>query len=536
MNYVIGSGPAGVAAAASLLDLGVPVTMLDAGGELEPDIQAAVDELGSRGPEEWSAGDRDRVKGPLRLNAEGAPLKLAFGSDYIYRGVDTLQPVVADGVDAYRALAAGGLSVVWGASILPYSDADFEGWPIDAATMNPYYVSALEMTGLAAEDDGLSELYPLHIRPTTHVELSSQARFMKQRMTEHAAQLERQHLHFGAARLAIGSHPSGTVHSCVHCGMCLYGCPYGLIYSARMTLGTTLARSSHFTYVPGFVVRQLTERDGTVVIDAVARQTSTPRRFEASRVYLAAGVLPSTAILLESLGAHSQPIELPQSDHFLLPLLLRRAAGRASRERLHTLSQMFFEIRDRAISAHGVHLQLYTYNDLYDRMAAGALGPFYRLVAPAAERFIDRLVVIKGYLHSAESSRIRATLEAGGAGSALRLAPVEAPRSRVVIRRVASLLARNSRQIGAFPLPLGLRRGLPGSGVHVGGSFPMRSRPSAFESDVLGTPIGFTRVHAVDSAVFPTLPAAPPTLTIMANAYRIAACSQRREKGAPCPA
>ncbi len=485
MNYVIGSGPAGVAAAASLLDLGLPVTLLDAGGELEPDIQAAADELGGRAPEQWSARDRDRLKGPLRLNAEGAPLKLAFGSDYIYRDVGTLQPVVAHGVDAYRALATGGLSQVWGASILPYSDADFDGWPIDASTMSPYYVSALEMTGLAAEDDGIAELYPLHIRPTTHVELSSQARFMKDRMTEHAAELERQHLHFGAARLAIGSHPTGPVRACVHCGMCLYGCPYGLIYSARMTLRTTLARSSHFTYVPGFVVRRLTERGGAVVIDAIARETSAPRQFEASRVYLAAGVLASTAILLESLGAYSQSIELPQSDHFLLPLVLRRAPGHAARERLQTLSQMFLEIRDRAISAHGVHLQLYTYNDLYDRMAADALGPIHRLAAPAAERFVDRLVVIKGYLHSAESARIRATLDATGAGSVLRLAPVDAPQSRVVIRRVARLLTRNSKQIGAFPVPLGMRRGLPGSGVHVGGSFPMRCSPAALESDVL---------------------------------------------------
>ena len=86
-------------------------------------------------------------------------------------------------------------------------------------------------------------------------------------------------------------------------------------------------------------------------------------------MYLAAGALASTAILLESLQAYAQPIELAQSDHFLLPLVLRRVPGRPSSERLHTLSQLFVEIRDRAISDHGVHLQLYTYNDFYARMA-----------------------------------------------------------------------------------------------------------------------------------------------------------------------
>jgi choline dehydrogenase-like flavoprotein len=532
VNYIIGSGPAGVAAAAALVQRGLPVTMLDAGGELEPDLQAIAARLGQQLPELWDVRDRERLQGPLRLNAEGAPLKLAFGSDYVYRDIDRLLPVVADGVDAYRAVAAGGLSVVWGAAILPYSDDDFEGWPIDTAAMQAYYVAALELTGLAGEDDGIARFYPLHVAPTSSVELSSQARFVKDRMTRHAAQLERQHIHFGGARLAIGADPSGVAHACVHCGMCLYGCPYGLIYSAQATLKTRLAASRHFTYVPGYIVKRLTEGPDSVAIEAVSRDSLQPQRFEASRVYLAAGVLSSTAILLESLGAYSQPLELPQSEHFLLPLVLRGAAGRASRQRLHTLSQMFVEIRDRALSRHGIHLQLYTYNDLYARMAKDRLGPLYPLLAPTMERVIDRLVVIKGYLHSEESSRIRATLEPRDGGSALRLTAVPEPRSDATIRAVLRLLASNSKRIGAFPLRLGFRKGLPGSGIHVGGSFPMRRDPKRLESDVLGRPVGFTRVHAVDSAVFPTVPAAPPTLTIMANAYRITALSQAVEKDA----
>ena len=538
MNYVIGSGPAGVAVAASLLELGLPVTMLDAGGQLQPDIQARVDHLARRRPEDWSAAERESLKGPLRYNSEGTPLKLAFGSDYVYRDVDAWQPVVTEGVDTYRSLATGGLSVLWGASVLPYSDDDFEGWPVDAADMSRHYASALEMTGLAAEHDALSRIYPMHIPPTTQLELSGQARFMMDRMTRHSAHLEGQHVHFGRARLAITQPATGSIRSCVSCGMCLYGCPYGLIYSTQMTLKTRLAGFRSFTYVPGFIVRKVTERHGAVTIDAVSRETSTPRRFEASRVYLAAGALASTTILLESLQAYSQPVALAQSDHFLLPLALRRATGRASAERLHTLSQLFVEILDRSISRHAVHLQLYTYNDFYARMAKDRLGPLYRLMAPLVERLIDRFVVLKGYLHSQDSSGIRATLEPRPAGATLRLEAVtdtaSGTTSDTVIRAVTRLLARNGGRIGASPVRLGLRKGLPGSGVHVGGSFPMRRHPKGLESDVLGRPVGFTLVHAVDSTVFPTVPAAPPTLTIMANAFRIASWSQKPQDDPPC--
>src|SRR5450756_388635 len=66
-----------------------------------------------------------------------------------------------------------------------------------------------------------------------------------------------------------------------------------------------------------------------------------------------------------------------------------------------------------------------------------------------------------------------------------------------------------------------LRVGPPGRGFHTGGTFPMRANPGPFEVDVLGRPHGFTRVHVVDSSVFPSLPATTITLSVMANAHRI---------------
>jgi choline dehydrogenase-like flavoprotein len=523
VNYVIGSGPAGVAAATALLDTGRPVTMLDAGGELEAPVGARVEALSKRLPDEWTTAERDALRGPLRYNSEGAPLKLLFGSDYAYRDTDALQPVVTEGVDAYRALAAGGLSALWGAAILPYADADFDEWPVTAAEMHRHYVSALQLTGLAAAEDGLAPLYPLHVPPTATLEMSAQARAVMNRMTQHADALRQRRVYFGKARLAIGE-PPGAVRSCVHCGMCLYGCPYGLIYSARSTLRHRLARSESFRYVPGVVVRTLTEAGGRVTIEGVSRDTGQPQRLDATRVYLATGPLASTAILLASLREHTGAVTFAQSDHFLLPMRLQQPPRGVDRERLHTLSQIFLEILDPEVSRRGVHLQVYTYNDLYARMAQDKLGRLYPLLAPAVARLIDRVAVVKGYLHSAESAGIRATLEPGS-NARLHLAAVANPASDRVIGAVTRLLSRARGEIGAAPIRLGLRKGLPGSGVHVGGSFPMRRRPGPLETDPLGVPTRFSRVHVVDATTFPSMPAAPPTLTIMANAFRIAEAS-----------
>ena len=42
------------------------------------------------------------------------------------------------------------------------------------------------------------------------------------------------------------------------------------------------------------------------------------------------------------------------------------------------------------------------------------------------------------------------------------------------------------------------------------------------ETDIFGRPYQFDNVHIVDSSIFPSIPAGPITLTVMANSLRIA--------------
>jgi choline dehydrogenase-like flavoprotein len=65
----------------------------------------------------------------------------------------------------------------------------------------------------------------------------------------------------------------------------------------------------------------------------------------------------------------------------------------------------------------------------------------------------------------------------------------------------------------------------PGRGYHSGGSMPMRLQPGELETDTLGRPYGWRRVHAVDATVLPSIPATTITLSVMANAHRIASAA-----------
>ncbi len=190
----------------------------------------------------------------------------------------------------------------------------------------------------------------------------------------------------------------------------------------------------------------------------------------------------------------------------------------------NTLAQAFIELNDRSDSTRSAHLQVYGYSDLILREAAATLRLQPRLVERLARPFLSRLLFCQGYLHSDRSRSIRAKLEGNGPQAPLR---VEALGSPIEVRhRVEAVLTRlrgSAAQLRAVPLRPLLQVWDPGRGAHTGGSFPMSGKPSGLEADLLGRPAGLRRVHLVDASVFPTVPPTTITLTVMANAQRIAA-------------
>jgi hypothetical protein len=93
--------------------------------------------------------------------------------------------------------------------------------------------------------------------------------------------------------------------------------------------------------------------------------------------------------------------------------------------------------------------------------------------------------------------------------------------ARRTVKRVVRELLRQARRLGGMVLPPMLQLAEPGRGFHCGGSMPMRQKPGPWESDCLGRPQGWNRVHAVDATVLPSVPATTITFSVMANAHRI---------------
>jgi choline dehydrogenase-like flavoprotein len=303
--------------------------------------------------------------------------------------------------------------------------------------------------------------------------------------------------------------------------MCMQGCPYGHIYSAEHA-HAELRSNPAFGYRTDTVVSSVEEQGARVVVRGHDRRTRQPFEIGAERVLLAAGVIPTTGILLRSLGAYDRVATAQDSQHFMLPLVLLGNAGNVREERLHALSQLFIEILDASISPYTVHLQIYTYSNVLANAVRGMLGPLASPLDFLARRAEARLLVVQGYLHSADSGKIAMALRGPPASDRLELTSLPGARTTAVLRRVMGKLVRNSMRLGAVALPMLLKTSPIGRGFHTGGTFPMRERPEGLEADLLGRPAGLQRVSAVDATILPSIPATTITLTMMANAHRIA--------------
>ena len=501
--------------------------MLDPGVDLEPDRRVRLQQIRARPPKRDEAMRLDFIREGVEVRSGGIPLKLAYGSDFAYRAPIAL-PVTSDGVEGKPSYAVGGLSNVWGASMLPFRSADMVGWPITADELAPHYRAVLGFMPFSARRDRLEQEFPLHHEHPDSLNLSRQAtRFLDDLEAAHD-RLSAHGISFGASRLALRGKSNGSP-GCVYCGQCIYGCPYGFIYNAADTLDR-LRSHERFSYRTGVLVERLVESRSEIRISGRNLADATPFSTAADRVFVACGVFSTARLILASTDAYDRTVTAADNCYFLVPLMRYRGLKDVESEPLHTLAQAFVEVNDESISPKTVHLQVYTYNDLYMRQIRNMLGPLGYAAGPIADRTIlSRLLLIQGYLHSDYSPGINLQLHRGerAGPDTLSMSVAPNPATRQTLKALLRKLWAERQSMRAIPLSPALRVGNPGRGFHTGGTFPMRSDPQALETDVLGRLHGFSRLHLVDASVLPTLPATTITLSVMANAHRIGAAASK---------
>ena len=533
-NLIIGSGPAAVGAA-MVLD---HVHVVDAGGSLESVAAERAASLGRKAPSLWPKDDVEWLKSTLQPNTNGVETKLSFGSRYPYE-IPKSGPAWDVRGGLKPSFAFGGLSTVWGASVLPYRQDEITKWPITLKELEPHYRAVLAETGVAGVRDDLEEIFPSYHEAPSLLETSPQAMAVLARWHKNRRKLVEAGFRWGKSRLLVGgkhaeasagrwsyhgSNELAAEKACVECGMCMYGCPYDLIYSSRQSIRKWHGEGK-INYEAGVLVEGFKELGDRVEVWGRNLTTRAEWRGETERLFLGGGVLSSTAMVMRSLGIEKQPVEILDSQYFTVPLLSFRGTAGVRESRLHTLAQIFLEIMPAEISKQLIHLQIYTYNDMITRVLQQKAGPLAGFLDPIIRQMEGRLFFLQGYLHSNDSGRLRIKMVTAHDGQKKFLVePMVNPKVGGMVRKVLAKLASHLGDLGFCPILPMASLGEPGRGFHSGGSMPMGgdSQEHPIVTDRLGRPNGLKRVHVIDASTFPSISATTITLTAMANARRIA--------------
>jgi choline dehydrogenase-like flavoprotein len=536
---VIGSGPVGITVAKSLLEKGLSVLLIDGGIELEDSRQKEVNHVKQLMSDRIAPDFINLIKNGVKASNKGVQLKLTYGSDYPYRYSELqLHEDCKDTGQVTPSLAVGGFSNVWGSAVMPYSRADVQAWPIDYDELCLAYHNVSSMLRVSGSDEDWQELLPpLRANPFRFSEFKDHSSTQIEKVINHLKAnknaLIKHGIYSGTARLAFAPTIPKRLNTCTQCGLCMYGCPHDIIYSSRHTLNDLKSRFPHLLqHTSGLMVDKIVETtpdEVTIYAYDLHNKTPLPQPLITTKnLFLSAGVLATTRILLKSFNAYDCTLKLKVSEYFILPLLGTPFEGDLNLPAQNTLSTAFFEILDPRIDKNLVHLQLYCYNDLFKRGIDSMFKswlPYHQIFTPLTAPLLRRLHVIQGYLHSDSSSYINVRLHSRN-DPRLCLEGVRSKEGSRVIKQVVAKLFKLSPITRLLPLFPMLSIGAPGEGRHIGGTFPMSDQDLPFTCDLVGRPRGkkmaFNNVYVTDASCFPTIPAPTITLSAMANGHRIA--------------
>lgn len=517
---VVGSGPSGVQAAQTLVEGGMHVAMLDVGVHQEKYYQnqsltADFSQLRkSDGNQhqyflgkdlqsvhkDWE-GTKDRLTPPLAFTK-------ALVADWQTQTRHTKPQAFIE------SLARGGLGNAWGRGAFTFSPdelqrlgAPLEGWSSHYEKIATR-IGISGTKGLGVQLDGL--MPPLL--------LDKNMRGIWQRYKRRLAKGKNKEIFVERTPLAVQNQPHHNRPTEQYYDMDFWSLQKSAGYYPGHTL-KTLQSSSNFHYLPQHYVYKFQEINGEVEVMVKQITSKKNKSFRCRRLLLCASVLGTARIVLNSLSEAPRKTPIVCNPFSYGAWLNMHMFGQQNSLKKSSFSQL--SVYQKASSASSFNLlNLYTYRSLLLTKLIKEL-PFSFRFSYQLSAIIKEMLVVGG-LHLPETTREE---------NYIQLLPSQkSPIGKdldIHYQHNTQELKAVFRQICKAMLPWGLipilrQETASGSSKHYAGTLPFAEWPKAFQLAASGR-LHFTQnIYIGDASSFRFLPAKGPTLTIMANAHRIA--------------
>ena len=518
---IIGSGLAAVSVAKVLISRGIKPIILDKGETLDSERTSIVNKLSKLDPNEWELEDKKIItSNPTIKDKNKFPLKMAFGSDYFYGKSLKNATIETDDKLPPFSYAKGGFSVGWGSTVLAPDDCDLQAWPIKRDQLEPYLKKTLKDLPYSALNDGLSKYFPIYSKNINPLELTKGNNQLLKDMMESNIK-NKEEVSFGQSRLLVRSMDDKDALGCKKCGYCMSGCVYDCIYKSTQDIDTMVSHGS-IDYIQGVIVYSLEEINKKVKISFIDKDNSYETLI-VDRVFVGAGAVGSTRIVLQSKKLYKHEVRLQSTVAFVAPMLRMKRLP-VDWPNANTLPGIFLEYKVNELSNHWVHTQLSTPNELvFQKLGIDFLKP--GIIQAIKKNIVGHLVVALCNLHSDHANGYVLSLEKNNATIIDKLISrreeMNAP--KMAIKQAVKKLSSLGRMFGCYVLDPFVQDTISSGGYHVGGTLPMKIiLEKDTDTNLLGIPKGWSRIHVIDSSTFPSLPGTTIGLLAMANAARIA--------------
>lgn len=498
---IVGSGAAAIGVLAGLEQFapaGAEITVFDLGGQIEP-VPALTGDDGF--------GREDIARIYRRLHAVHGrafpPPKSHFGQSPAKYPVDGKTLL-------WKSEHRGGLTNFWGGGMFPFAGRDFAGWPVSAEEMAPYYRLIADRVGVCGEPDALTTYFRNDYINRPPLQTSPVIEALCDTINSHSREGEMAGYRMlaGSSRLALETRPDHP-HACVYSGECMLGCPREAIWSAGQEMDHYQAAGIVSSYVVARVSRVQDHRIYYQVPGRLSVVDHIAGPFD--RIYLAAGCIGSTEIVMRSLGLDRGP-QMLDSALLSFPILYAGRAGGLTGGGIPYFSLCNLSLMavpsDPAAAAAQVSIYP-AFDHLWRYYLPESLWSAMRGVGRMLRW---RLLLGRVYLTGAANSTYDFQLR----DDHLFIRRGQKPAAAPGYRAFRDSLRRAANHSGFYipPLPPIIH----GTSSHYAGTLP-------YGGGLVDMP-RYGRiapgVYLADASTFPRLPAISPTFTIMANACRTA--------------
>lgn len=445
---------------------------------------------------------------------------------FVIKDSDSLSPIKRDGFFPLQSFAYGGLANAWGAGAYRYNDKELTHFLIQADDLNAYYDEITDAIGICGTSDDLLPHFGSTYGLQNPLKLDALAARTLDAYKRHRRYFLHHGIRFGMPRLAILTDRLNDRVPCQYDNLSFWEPGNNAIYTPDLTMDMLL-KNKRIKYMADRLAVFFSEDASGVFLTCRNLAKCSEETFRSRKLILAAGALGSAKLVLKSFQDIETKLPLLENPTSLVPFLNPLFIGYPVEKYSHGLIQLNI-LYDGRLCSDYVQASFYNYTSPLSSDVIMNIPLSARANLIACKYLLPATSIIQFFYadkpHPSKYVQLTADdlLETSSRKN-IQMGDIE--------RHFISTL----RRICFFSHPRLIQYPEPGNGIHYAGTLPMSADPSIRYRTTKTGGLALTQhVSVADAAIFPCLPAKNHTMTIMANAMRVADHVAKQLKAEKC--